>query len=68
MVCAGVRELFEQAPPPPPHKTRGEMMREVDASYYGYMDDEDGLLIPLEEEQEKLGNSLSSRRMHIILQ
>ncbi|KAK9500267.1 hypothetical protein O3M35_001557 [Rhynocoris fuscipes] len=50
----GVRELFEQAPPPPPHKTRGEMMREVDASYYGYMDDEDGLLIPLEEEQEKL--------------
>ncbi|BET02503.1 Isy1-like splicing family [Nesidiocoris tenuis] len=49
----GVRELFEQAPPPPPHKTRGELMRDIDASYYGYMDDDDGILIPLEEEEEK---------------
>ncbi|XP_014256859.1 pre-mRNA-splicing factor ISY1 homolog [Cimex lectularius] len=49
----GVRELFEQAPPPPPHKTRGELMRDIDASYYGYMDDDDGILIPLEEAEEK---------------
>lgn len=48
----GVKELFEQAPPPPPHKTRGELMRDIDAVYYGYMDDEDGILIPLEEEEE----------------
>ncbi|XP_014281687.1 pre-mRNA-splicing factor ISY1 homolog [Halyomorpha halys] len=48
----GVRELFEQAPPPPPHKTRGELMRDIDASYYGYMDDEDGIIIPLEEIEE----------------
>jgi pre-mRNA-splicing factor ISY1 len=45
----GVRELFEQEPPPPPRKTRGELMREVDANYYGYLDDDDGVLIPLEE-------------------
>lgn len=49
----GVRELFEQEPPPPPRKTRGELMREVDANYYGYLDDDDGLLIPLEEKASK---------------
>jgi len=29
-------------------------MRNVDADYYGYMDDDDGLLIPLEKAEEKL--------------
>ena len=28
-------------------------MREVDASYYGYLDDDDGVLIPLEERASK---------------
>lgn len=28
-------------------------MREVDASYYGYLDDDDGVLIPLEEKASK---------------
>lgn len=50
----GVRELFEQEPPPPPRKTRGELMKEVDADYYGYRDDDDGILIPLEDKAEKL--------------
>lgn len=56
----GVRELFEQEPPPPPRKTRGELMREVDANYYGYLDDDDGVLIPLEEKasREALKNSV----------
>lgn len=30
-------------------------MRDIDAVYYGYMDDEDGVLIPLEEEEEAKG-------------
>jgi len=50
----GVRELFEQEPPPPPRKTRTEMMRDIDADYYGYLDDDDGILIPLEEKAETL--------------
>ena len=29
------------------------MMRSVDATYYGYMDDDDGLLIPSEEKCER---------------
>jgi len=49
----GVRELFEQEPPPPPKKNRSDLMRNVDADYYGYMDDDDGLLIPHEERCEK---------------
>lgn len=49
----GVRELFEQEPPPPTRKTRGELMKDIDADYYGYRDDDDGILIPLEEKAEK---------------
>uniref|UniRef100_A0A1A9W3U0 Pre-mRNA-splicing factor ISY1 homolog n=1 Tax=Glossina brevipalpis TaxID=37001 RepID=A0A1A9W3U0_9MUSC len=48
----GVRELFEQDPPPPPRKTRAELMKDIDAEYYGYRDDDDGILIPLEESSE----------------
>lgn len=50
----GVRELFEQEPPPPPRRTRAELMKEVDANYYGYMDDDDELLEPLEEKASKI--------------
>ncbi|XP_055903541.1 pre-mRNA-splicing factor ISY1 homolog [Eupeodes corollae] len=50
----GVRELFEQEPPAPQRKTRAELMKDIDAEYYGYRDDDDGILIPLEEKAEKL--------------
>lgn len=50
----GVRELFEQEPPPPPRKTRAELMKDIDAHYYGYLDDDDNLLTPLEEKVEKI--------------
>ncbi|XP_060801130.1 uncharacterized protein LOC106130154 [Amyelois transitella] len=49
----GVRELFSQEPPPPPRRTRADLMRDVDADYYGYRDDDDGLLLPLEQQAEK---------------
>lgn len=54
----GVRELFEQEPPPPPRRTRADLMRDVDADYYGYRDDDDGLLMPLEQEAEKEGEAI----------
>jgi pre-mRNA-splicing factor ISY1 len=50
----GVRELFQKATETTTKKTRAELMRNVDADYYGYMDDDDGLLIPLEKAEEKL--------------
>ncbi|RZF34224.1 hypothetical protein LSTR_LSTR010544 [Laodelphax striatellus] len=49
----GVRELFEQEPPAPPRKTKGELMKDIDADYYGYRDDDDGLLLPYELKEEK---------------
>ncbi|CAF4200539.1 unnamed protein product, partial [Adineta steineri] len=49
----GVRELFEQEGVSQPKKHRGEMLKNIDADYYGYMDDDDGLLIPAEEKCEK---------------
>ncbi|XP_004210924.1 pre-mRNA-splicing factor ISY1 homolog [Hydra vulgaris] len=49
----GVRELFEQDPPKAPRKNRAELYRFVDADYYGYRDDDDGLIIPLEKEAEE---------------
>ena len=51
-----MRELFEEEPPKPPRKTRGDLMKDIDAYYYGYLDDEDGVLIKLEEEVEQKGS------------
>uniref|UniRef100_A0A665XAV8 Pre-mRNA-splicing factor ISY1 homolog n=1 Tax=Echeneis naucrates TaxID=173247 RepID=A0A665XAV8_ECHNA len=49
----GVRELFEKEPAPALRKTRAELMKEVDAEYYGYRDEDDGVLLPLEAQYEK---------------
>lgn len=49
----GVRELFEKEPAPALRKTRGELMKDVDAEYYGYRDEDDGVLLPLEAQHEK---------------
>jgi pre-mRNA-splicing factor ISY1 len=49
----GVRELFEGDKPAVIRKTRAELMKEVDAQYYGFRDDDDGLLVPLELVAEK---------------
>lgn len=38
-----------------PRKTRGELAKGVDADYYGYRDEEDGIIVPLEQEEEKKG-------------
>lgn len=50
----GVRELFETDAPEQPKKTRAELMKDVDAAYYGFRDDDDGILVPLEIEAEKI--------------
>lgn len=49
----GVRELFEKEPVPAPRKARAELMKDIDADYYGYRDEDDGVLAPLEQEYEK---------------
>ncbi|PNF29705.1 Pre-mRNA-splicing factor ISY1-like protein [Cryptotermes secundus] len=49
----GVRELFEQEPPSPPRKTSAELMKDIDADYHGYRVDNDGILTPLEQNEER---------------
>ncbi|VDM30613.1 unnamed protein product [Hydatigera taeniaeformis] len=54
----GVRELFEDQPQPIPRKTRGELMKSVDISYYGNCDEDDGVILPQEAAyEEKLAES-----------
>ncbi|CAG8447027.1 11637_t:CDS:2 [Cetraspora pellucida] len=52
----GVRELFEQEAPTPQKRTRSDLYKNVDADYYGYRDEEDGLLFEYEREQERKSN------------
>lgn len=49
------RCLIYIAAPAPPRKTRGELYKDVDADYYGYRDEDDGVLVPLEQDVEKEG-------------
>lgn len=49
----GVRELFESDTPVNTKRTRAELMRDVDAHYYGFRDDDDGKLVPTEIAAEK---------------
>ncbi|KAL1924260.1 uncharacterized protein VTP21DRAFT_7295 [Calcarisporiella thermophila] len=48
----GVRELFEQHAPEEEGKDRSEMYKNIDADYYGYRDEEDGMVLEYEKEQE----------------
>ena len=49
----GVRELFEESAPKAKRKTRGELNKLIDVNYYGYRDDDDGVLASEEEVIER---------------
>lgn len=49
----GVKELFEKPPELRKRRTRYDIYKRIDASYYGYRDDEDGILEKLEGGAEK---------------
>jgi len=49
----GVRELFQEAAPAPPRRTRGEILRGLTPDYFGFRDEEDGVLVAKEAEVEK---------------
>ncbi|GER29617.1 pre-mRNA-splicing factor ISY1-like protein [Striga asiatica] len=48
----GVKELFEKPPELRKRRTRYDIYKRIDASYYGYRDDEDGILEKLEDPAE----------------
>lgn len=49
----GVKELFSKAAPEREKRTRFEMLKSIDADYYGYRDDDDGILMELERGAEE---------------
>jgi pre-mRNA-splicing factor ISY1 len=49
----GVRDLFSQEPLSTSKKTRAELMKDIDADYYGYRDEDDGVIVPMELEAQK---------------
>ncbi|VDP80827.1 unnamed protein product [Echinostoma caproni] len=49
----GVRELFEEEPQPVAKKSRGELMKMIDVSYYGNCDEDDGVIVPQEAKYEQ---------------
>ncbi|KAJ2992355.1 hypothetical protein HDV02_003101 [Globomyces sp. JEL0801] len=49
----GVKELFEQAAEMQAKISPEELIQRVDADYYGYRDEEDGLLLAYEQKREK---------------
>ncbi|KAF5727693.1 Pre-mRNA-splicing factor ISY1-like protein [Tripterygium wilfordii] len=49
----GVRELFEKPPELRKRRTRYDIYKRIDASYYGYRDDEDGVLKKVEKPAEE---------------
>jgi pre-mRNA-splicing factor ISY1 len=57
----GVRELFEQQPADAPKKSRADLYKSIDADYYGYRDEDDGILVQVESEaEERLGSMFSN--------
>lgn len=48
----GVKELFEREAPRQVRRTRADMHRAIDADYYGFRDEEDGILEKVEAEAE----------------
>lgn len=49
----GVRELFEtEAVPEAPRKTRKQLFKNIQPDYYGWRDEEDGMLLLAEQQQE----------------
>lgn len=49
----GVKELFELPPEIKKKRNRYEMYKRIDMDYYGFRDDEDGVLENLERDAEK---------------
>lgn len=56
----GVRELFTKPEKEPPRKTKAELLKYVDCDYFGYRDEDDGVIVPLEAVAEE------KARMHHI--
>jgi len=49
----GVRELFADTAPPKPKRNRGQLFAAINPDYYGFRDEDDGEMVPLEAQAEE---------------
>lgn len=49
----GVKELFAKPEKQAPRKTKAELLKYVDCDYFGYRDEDDGVIVPLERVAEE---------------
>jgi len=49
----GVRDLFKKDMKPIAKRSRADMYKSADAAYFGYRDEDDSLILPLEKSQEE---------------
>ena len=56
-----VRKLFEQEKPPPRKRTRHQINQNIDPDYYGFRDEDDGILV---EEERKAEEALIQNALH----
>jgi pre-mRNA-splicing factor ISY1 len=49
----GVREVLQNTAPEKKKRTRGDILRHITPDYYGYRDEDDGVLLPAEAQAEK---------------
>lgn len=49
----GVKELFAKPIKEAPRKTKAELLRYVNCDYFGYRDEDDGVILPLEAAAEE---------------
>lgn len=60
----GVRELFTKPEKEVARKTRAELLKHVDCDYFGYRDEDDGVIVPLEAvAEEKVRQQMISDSM-----
>jgi hypothetical protein len=50
----GVKELFEAEPVKVARRSRHQMYRSIDPDYYGFRDEEDGVMVRVEADAEKI--------------
>ena len=55
LISVFLLSIFMYVAPKAARKTRGELAKFVDADYYGYRDEDDGVIAPLEQEEERKG-------------
>jgi len=62
----GVKELLKPKKRDVTRRTRHELYQRIDADYYGYRDDEDGLLEKLEAEAEQKAREVAIEEWNVI--